>query len=222
MAYLHLGEPSLRVGEIWVSEISRPSGHKHTFRKGRAKHGFIYTVSGQMRDVFVSPRADEITSKTGELLFIPMGTVYTGLYQEENTQIRIVQFDLLSGALPPYLSKPRKIVLPNASELIESFFEPRKRAVNQSFYLLSRLYELLWRIDENEARIPARFKRLSPALFELHRDWNLSLPISHYAELCDLSQVHFRRLFKEYTGHSPVDYRNELRLEAAKSRLQSG
>ena len=37
-----------------------------------------------------------------------------------------------------------------------------------------------------------------------------------------MSEVNFRRLFKEYTGMSPIDYRNDLRLKNAKNMLQSG
>ena len=37
-----------------------------------------------------------------------------------------------------------------------------------------------------------------------------------------MSEVNFRRLFKEYTGKSPVEYRNDIRLKNAKIKLQSG
>ena len=37
-----------------------------------------------------------------------------------------------------------------------------------------------------------------------------------------MSEVSFRRSFREYTGLSPIDYRNAIRLSNAKSKLQSG
>lgn len=224
MAFFSINDRTLRVGNIFTSTISRPKGHSHTFRNGRSKHGFIYTVSGQMRDVFSSDGAEELYVGAGEVLFIPQNTVYTGIYQEENTRIRIVQFDLLCGELPFYLSKPVKISLPNAAELIEAFFEPmeEKRIKNYSFYYLSRLYDLLWRIDERESTLPSRYKKLRSALFEIKQNWNENKPVSYYADICGMSQVHFRRLFKEYTGLSPMVYRNSLRLEEARSKLQSG
>ena len=37
-----------------------------------------------------------------------------------------------------------------------------------------------------------------------------------------MSEVNFRRLFREYVGCSPIDYRNELRLRHARNKLQSG
>ena len=223
MGYLSFEDRTLRVGNIWLSNVSRPKNYRHSFRKGRTKHGFIYTVSGQMRDIFSTSKKDDLCVGEGEVIFIPKGTVYTGIYERDNTEIKIVQFDLLSGELPEYLSKPCKITIPGADKLIEAFFEPvEKRISGCSFYHLSRLYELLWRIDESEVKIPAKYKKLKRAVFEMKKNWNQSPPVSYYSDLCGMSQVHFRRLFKEYSGFSPVDYRNRLRLEESRRMLQSG
>lgn len=223
MECVSLGDRPLRVGDIWILNITRPRGHRHTFRNGRGNHGFIYVVKGQMCDVFPSGDPASICVHAGELIFIPKGTVYTGIYQEENTEIKIVQFDLLCGEMPSYLSKPVKIALPNVAQWVEPFFDPmKKRMEGHSFYHLACLYELLWHIEESALRLPAKYKKLQKALSEMHQHWHQSPPISYYAELCGLSQVHFRRLFKEYTRLSPVDYRNALRLEGARSKLQSG
>ena len=46
--------------------------------------------------------------------------------------------------------------------------------------------------------------------------------ISYYADLCGMSEAGFRRLFREYMGVSPVDYRNDIRLINARNKLQSG
>ena len=218
-----LQEPYFRVGGIDILDVSRPNGYKHSFRNGREKHGFVYVVSGQMHYAFHTNEKNDCHACTGELLFIPKSTVYTGIYLGENTEIKIVQFDLVSGKLPDYLSAPVKINLPRAGELIEAFFKPvEERTPNHPFYYLSRLYELLWQIDESESRLPAKYKRLGAALAEITEHWNHNEPVAHYAALCNMSEVNFRRLFKEYTGRSPIDYRNDLRLSSARSKLQSG
>ena len=63
---------------------------------------------------------------------------------------------------------------------------------------------------------------LSPALSEITEAFEKNEPVLYYAELCGMSEVNFRRLFKEYTGKSPIDYRNDLRLLNAKNKLMSG
>lgn len=219
----HLQEPNFRIGNIDIQNVSRPKNYKHTFRNGRGKHGFIYIVRGKIRDIFQSGAIEDMYANTGELIFIPKNTVYTGIYLEDNTEIKIVQFDLVNGSLPDYLCTPVKIELPRAGELIEAFFKPMEHHTpNHPFYDLSCLYRLLWQIDESESRIPAKYKKLQAALSEITEYWTKNEPIAYYADLCNMSEVNFRRLFKEYTGLSPIDYRNDLRLTAARGKLQSG
>ena len=216
-----LQEPDFRVGSIDIQNVSRPMDYKHTFRNGRGKHGFIYTVSGQMQYLFST--GEVLRIEGGELIFIPKSTVYTSIYLEKNTEIKIVQFDLMSGSLPDYFTRPVKIELPRAGELIEAFFKPLEHHMpNHPLYDLSCLYGLLWQIDESESRIPAKYKKLQAALSEITEYFTKNEPIAYYADLCNMSEVNFRRLFKEYTGLSPIDYRNDLRLTAARGKLQSG
>ena len=219
----YLQEPNFTVENIDIQNVSRPKGYRISFRNGRAKHGFIYIIRGQMCDTFPSAEDKPLFGKAGDLIFLPKGCVYTGTYLEENTEIKIVQFDLAGGDLPEYLFKPAKIELPNAGALIEVFFKPvENHTTNHPFYYLSCLYSLLWQIDESYSGIPAKFKKLRAALYEINEFWDKNEPVAYYADLCNMSEVNFRRLFKEYTGFSPIDYRNDLRLTNARNKLQSG
>lgn len=219
----YLQEPSFTVKNIDIQKVSRPKNYKHSYRSGRIKHGFIYTVSGRMLDIFHAGEKESITVGTGEMIFIPKGESYTGVYLEDNTEIKIVQFDIADGEMPSYLSSPVKIKMPNSGDLIEEFFTPSKNPnSSHPFYYLSCLYGLLWQIDESNSKIPNKYKNLKAALLEISENWQMSESVSHYAELCNMSEVNFRRLFKEYTGMSPIEYRNNIRLINAKNKLQSG
>ena len=218
-----LQDPLFRVGNIDVQSVSRPKDYKHSFPHGREKHGFIYVESGALLDVFRGCGIDTLRAEQGELTFIPKGSVYTGKYAAKGTSIKIVQFDLISGELPDYLSVPVKIELPHASELIDAFFRSTEHsAASHPFHTLSCLYELLWRVDEGFGGIPKKFRKLRPALRALDEHWTENEKVPHYAMLCDMSEANFRRLFREYTGMSPVDYRNSIRLLHARNKLLSG
>lgn len=45
--------------------------------------------------------------------------------------------------------------------------------------------------------------------------------LEKYAALCNLSKYHFSRIFKEVTGFSPIEYRNMVRFNHAKSLLEN-
>ena len=219
----HLQEPNFTVENIDIQNVSRPKDYKHSFRNGRTKHGFVYTVSGRMLDIFHTGDKESISVDTGELMFIPKGSVYTGVYLEEDTEIKIIQFDIAAKELPEYFSKPKKIELPNVGELVEAFFKPVENHISDHpFYYLSCLYRLLWQIDESYSRIPTKYKKLQAALSEITEYWQKNQPVAYYANLCSMSEVNFRRLFREYTGMSPIEYRNDIRLTNARNKLQSG
>ena len=220
MRYEHgLQAPDFTVKNIDILIVSRPKGYRYSHRKGRAKHGFVYTVRGMMRDSFCDNNENYIDAKAGELVFFPQNSAYTGIYLEEDTEIKIVQFDIADGVLPEYLTYPHKISLPEADERINAFFRPGN---NHPFYYLACLYKLLWQVDETYSKTPTTYKKLQAALAEISTNYATSRPISEYAELCGMSEVNFRRLFHKYTGKSPIQHRNEIRLENARIMLQSG
>ena len=156
-------------------------------------------------------------------MFIPKGTTYSGVYFDANTEIKIIQFEVLSGELPPYFVKPSKLQCPNAAAWVEAFFSPAKSQISaRPFYHLSCFYALMQEIDDCCFNLPSKYKRLQPALSALVQHYQKNEKIAYYADLCGMSEAGFRRLFREYVGTSPVEYRNTLRLQEAKARLQSG
>ena len=220
---LNLKNPRFTVGDIDVVNASREKNYRHSYRNGRLKHGFIYTVSGEMCNTFLGAETKDIQVRAGELIFIPKGTRYIGTYSGENTEIKVVHFNLLSGELPDYLSHPTKILLPDVQREIDAFFacKPNKNE-EHPFYFLSCLYHLLWKIDESSAELPPRYRQLLAALSDMKASPELDRSIADYAALCRMSDINFRRLFKQYTGLPPIAYRNELRLLCARTKLQSG
>ena len=69
---------------------------------------------------------------------------------------------------------------------------------------------------------PGKYRRLRPALTELAERFSENKSVSYYASLCNMSEGSFRRLFHEYIGTSPIEYRNQVRLQSARRKLQSG
>lgn len=216
-------KPRFTVQDIDVVNVARDKNFSHSYRNGRTKHGFLYTVRGEICDTFVSGAEKRIFAKAGELVFIPKSCAYGATYLEDGTQIKIVQFDIADGALPEYLQHPKKIELPDAGELIERFFLPNQNGLDaHPFYYLAGLYELLWKIDGVYSSIPRRYRKLRAALGEMSAHYDEERRVADYAELCGMSEVNFRRLFREYTGKTPIEYRNGLRLENAALLLESG
>ena len=218
-----LNQAAFTVGNIDLVSVVRGRDYRHSYRSGREKHGFIYLIQGAMTGEFADSTVGQIHLKVGQLLFVPKGTEYVSVYNEDDTRIRIIQFDLLSGRLPMYLSRPVRLELPQSRELLKGLFAPNDpNGTMHPFYCLSGLYGLLWQIDRLHSDIPPKYKRLKNALQAMSEGFDRDSSVDEYAALCDMSNVTFRRLFKEYTGRAPIEYRNDLRLSSARAKLQSG
>ena len=213
------GRNTFFADSIEMLVATRNCGYWSGNRNGRIKHAFIYTETGAIVYQFIDRSLPPIEAKAGEVVFLPKATAYTSQYLENGTRVKIVQFDLLFGTLPDFLSAPTRIEVMRAGEMIDGFFS---EARPHPLLCLSRLCELIYRIGRENEIHPVKFKKLKVALDDIHTNLTQNRKISYYAELCDMSEPGFRRLFREYTGESPVDYRNSLRLEQARLLMENG
>jgi AraC family transcriptional regulator of arabinose operon len=65
----------------------------------------------------------------------------------------------------------------------------------------------------------SRFRNLEPTLSFLYENLHRPISLAEMAAHAELSESHFSRLFKEQTGHSPVDYFIYLKMQHACSML---
>lgn len=89
-------------------------------------------------------------------------------------------------------------------------------AVNLSLALVAEIMSL---ISLSGNAVPSR---LSNAVTHItnHPEENLSL--EEYAKMCIMSVSHFSKEFKKFTGMSPVNYRNSIRINKAKKIILKG
>lgn len=63
--------------------------------------------------------------------------------------------------------------------------------------------------------------RLLPAIDYINRFYDRAVSVTELAELCNMSTSHFRRLFTEQFGRSPMQYKESIRIYWAKRLLSS-
>lgn len=221
--YYNPRECSLSVGNILIHTVSRDKDYKYNYLSGRPKNAFVHIVCGGISYSFKTLGERDIVALAGDTIFFPCGTRHTSRYLEDGTIIKIVEFDTFTGNLPEYLSSPTKLTAMNISEIINSFFiSATTKSENHPFFCLSKLYELLWYIDYQREHFPTKYKRLQPAIDDINGKYFENKKISYYAEICSMSETGFRKMFREFTGTSPIEYRNDIRLTEARKLLQSG
>lgn len=116
-------------------------------------------------------------------------------------------------------------------QLPEEFgFKEKFKKLLKSRYTLNRpnkssagLYALLLEckavIEEGGATMYGSESRLSECFKYIDRCYGQTITLGELARLCGVSEEHFCRLFKSYTGMRPFDYITKLRIQRAKELL---
>lgn len=89
------------------------------------------------------------------------------------------------------------------------------------------LYKLLHLLTQFERDVihenhPAKknYERIALAVQHMNKYYDSNLELDDYAKMCNMSKYHFLRVFEQITGHTPLAYRNNIRLEHAAELLR--
>lgn len=193
-------------------------------KTGRHLYCFIYILTGYGRYQFPDQIIDV---KSGQILFLTKGCIYTIFVESNDYHYIYVDFDV-APQYAPSLS-PAMYDVRN-QEMTENLF---RRMDKQWFHkkpayhlqCKSILYDIFSRIVQNRATYVPSSKddRIRSAVSYMENHFmNNDLSIQTLAGMANLSEVHFRRLFREVYLMTPVQYLGQLRINRAKDLLKGG
>lgn len=178
----------------------------------------------------------EYTLKNGEKYFAESGTIiYTPLnseyivkffdFENEESNTVGVNFLLFNSDNNPFVISD-KIEFFNVDNYNYKYLFDRLSNFSEANVichskLKSLLYDILYKIsDFYHKDYNFRFKSISTGIEYLENDEKQLLSIKEIAEMCNVSEVYFRKLFKEYSGMSPIKYRITAKIFRAKNYLK--
>jgi AraC-like DNA-binding protein len=108
-------------------------------------------------------------------------------------------------------------------EIIEETLSKRP---NYEILCISQLLYLLSLIQRNDSETHNSHNKgwngIARAIQHMNRYCDQNLKLEDYASMCHMSKYHFLRVFKSVTGITPLEYRNNIRIDHAKELLKSG
>lgn len=203
--------------QTWAEEIS----YDYT-QRGRSQN-LIHIITNGTRYYRFGKEIMYLTA--GEMLFIPVGTRYytvnrgvctgTGICfdlctNEENIAIRQDIYHCWQDTYGEYAA------------LIQEMTGSFSVVPHGHLHKKSLLWALLDKMIIDMENISELGRLIAPALRHLKLHYRENEPVSVYADACRLSESHFRRKFLEYTGMTPVEYRDSLRFDEAKRLYANG
>lgn len=152
-----------------------------------------------------------------DILYIPAGVDYC----HENGAEEILVVHLLCH------NEYRNTIcrIHDTKELEQAFYQvvrlwQAKLSYNRTMTALYQLFELLEKQASERKNIPPV---IVPGVELLQKEFrNPALTVAQLAEYCYISQVYFRRLYRQHFGVSPLQAIQALRFEYAADLLRSG
>ena len=221
------------ISDVTVFSGVRPAGRNTNLlnsERGRGRHGLLYIWDGEA--VFTQRDGRNITVKNGDLLYIPQGHRYKMQYTAPSTTFVLVNLEMFhKNGNAAHLGQDLVVLVKDdASNRIAGIMVKLEMCSgSQGFAAVFRrkelVYKLLGVVYENNT-VPSFTYRGYPQIFAgvllLEQSYLENLPVSQYAEACNISVSLFRSLFGKQYGMSPVQYRNRLRIDRAMAMLAEG
>lgn len=206
----------LCIDKVGYMSIVRNKDYTFGAKKGKEVPSFVYVDEGSIEYTFTDKYGIVHVDK-GELIFVPKQIPYTVKYLCENSRIKLISFDTYEDL--PFRNAP---VVKKSAE-ISNIFSENKQEERQNFLLIcANICKLMYILSEEESEVPKLYRKILPAVKHIENNYFENQKISYYAAMSNMSESNFRRLFKEYTGKSVIDYRNEIRLMEVNKMLISG
>lgn len=192
----------------------------------RPDSGFLMVLS----DITMTYSGEgfDLTIKKGDIVYLPQGSHYLMTHTEppKPTRIRscLINFILEDdhGTSPVFSERP--IILNsersrNAASKIMDIATEMSKTEKSPFKIKALFYTLADSLIGSGVESSVYYHPIRAGIKYLEENWNKDIKISEIADRCGVSETYFRRLFVKWSGMSPVEYRNSLRISNAKALL---
>ncbi|MBQ1186359.1 MAG: helix-turn-helix transcriptional regulator [Clostridia bacterium] len=212
---------NLNINEIKMAYYFN-SQSKAPSAKTRIYNALLYIVNAERLYSFENGK--ELTVKNGDIILIPKDIHYT-VSSKEIREGYSIQFACSDEIVEPFVFRPK-----NSSAFLEAFKASvltwKNKSIGYEMRCKAELYNIICNM-QSEFELTYISKstqtRLKPAIEYIHKEYtNDNISIPYLASLCDMSEVLFRRNFKNAMGLSPLRYINHLKITRAKELLSVG
>lgn len=231
------GEPALVLcGESWIRVYGHDEFHLHfhnLMEIGICRQG--------LGDMYMDEEV--LRYRDGDITLIPENYPHVTISDGEGTNYwEYIFFDLKSVVEELFPNNPvfqtevvasltKRAIMTNSTEnkalaghinsVIQEFTD--KRPYHQKIIRLhvqAIVLELLRRdaslpIEEDYQMKGTNMSQIAAALEYVNKNYDRQMKAAELAEICNMSETHFRRIFESYINMSPMDYVNLIRIQKA-------
>ena len=211
------GELTYSINNIGFVNVQRNQDFSFPYKNGKDRYSLIMVEAGSLRYQFIDTK-EEIVVDERTVIYIPKEFPYMATYLHNGTKIKILAFDMISDQRLLHFQKPITQKNTELFSIYKSIVYPKN---NNTVFLASKIYEILDLMETEQIQIPNKYKKIVPAIEEINRRYFENNKLTYYADMCYMSESNFRKLFKEYTGRTLIEYRNRIRIAEVRKLIAS-
>lgn len=210
---------------LWAKHFAKSYYVRRKRIQGRKSSTLMYVVKGRYIYHFGN---HTMTAEEGSVVYVPEGACYIYEIDADWVECWQIEFRVTEGAETLRLFSDEPViafadcptVIQDALRQIVTLFPNVSRSAG--YMLQSELYQILSVLTQTLERESGEGSRVSKAIGYIRNNCAESVSAAQLAELCGLSVSHMRKLFKEETGLTPVQFRNRQRIAEAQRILACG
>lgn len=155
----------------------------------------------------------------GGCILVPAGAFGSTYFSGENNCAFIFLFDFDGDDTINEVTLWKSVR--GADSLISDALRAYRNGTVNINYYYSIFYSLIFAIQDNQ-KIARKYEKAHQVMLEINKNYSADAKISDYAKSALMSESGLRALFKEYTGKSIIEYRNDVRLKHAELLISEG
>jgi len=201
-----------------------------TFKNPRKINGFVYLLNCDC--TYELPDGVTIDAQKGDVIYLPAFGEYKSNFKNfGNEPTDGILINLLFSddkGEPFYLHDKVKIYKLSNSSYIKSCFTDILNYSKQLQKNMAEMKSIIYKVlaylgstDKEQKINSSKYKCIFEGITYLENDIQQTLSIEEIAQLCHVTSAYFRKLFREYSGISPAQFRIQKKIETAKSLLSS-
>ncbi len=187
----------------------------------------IFILCSDLTAFFCTPNREPVVAKKGSVILAPKGLHYKVVVQGENfsnaAHSYVINFDPFEPDGSPISLGSELFLLctnfPTDLLPLSDLYLARHSIPSKPLKVQSLFFATLEKIFDRIQYKDAHYYPIRHGVALLQKEWRQNYKLARYAHACNISETHFRTLFKAWIGLSPVEFRNSMRLSFACSLL---
>ena len=205
----------------------------YTYKKTKRPFSALFFVLSDMELDYIElcengEEFRKIHAKKGDILYIPANIFYHCVFEVLDDTAKAstctINFRLFDSIGEEVYLNDHIILLNNqvnrymSEDLMNIHKCSTNPIANDRLRISSIYFSILYYATRNRTG-GSRTDVIKKAVQAIENEWNQNEKMEKYAALCNMSPSYFYQEFREYAGMSPSKYRNNIRINIAKSDL---